>query len=267
MTDLSPKFDAKAAEPQLLTPSAYKQLLEQLLTQGTGFGKTKPVAAYKTQDIKIATLQSDGTGETEKKITVQPAYITLDVDQYPDTENDRLRKAVVRKTAQNWGEKVVHERELNTPDFKASGVWVSDEGKVGVKGFLFDYVSAEPNNPKCVLFNPNPEATRVCLELTQPVKIPVVWDGGFQIKTNGAFAVRERDVADLIAALKDINTGKATIEEALYSAPGVAKFDVYGMEPNFLGNNYGGVTLKAETASAVTSLTTKAGKPNGNKLG
>ncbi len=260
---ISGDFQGKAAAPDLMKPEQYKTLLENLLTQGTGFGKTEGVGAYLMQDILIQTQTSSGQNETAKPITVEKLYIVMDIAQYP---SDFLRGLVVKDIAKNWGGKIISERDLDAPDFKGPGIWTGKKS-----GFEFDYVKADESDAKSSLFKPNPEAFRVCLQLDEAVKIPVAW-GSFTIEKGGTLAIRERDVADLAKALHSIRSGEQTIEQALYKTDDkgntVAKFDVYGMEPKFLENNYNPVALKPETQAVTGTLAQTGGaKPKGKTFG
>lgn len=254
---LSGNFETKAAAPELLSPAAYKALLEDLVSNGAGYGKTEPVGAFLLEDIKLVTETSSGQDETAKTIKVEKLYIVMDKDQYP---SDYLRALVVKDIAKNWGGKIVRERDLDSPDFKGPGIWTGKQS-----GFDFDYVKADASNAQSSLYAPNPEAYRVCLTTDTAIKIPVAW-GTFTVEKGGTLAIRERDIAELAQALTAIRKGEQTIEQALYKTDDkgntVARFDVYGMEPGFLGNNYNPVTLKPQTAEIMASAAlAQASKP------
>lgn len=235
----------KAAPPSLMTPEAYCAMLEKLLGEGKGYGKTKGVGGYLMQDIKLETETSSGKTETVKNLTVEKLYVVMDLDQY---KSETVRKLVIKDIAKNWGGKTVHERDLESPDFKGPGLWTIKKGS-----FEFDYIPSDPNNLGTGAWKPNPEAFRVTLTTDTPIKMPVQW-GDFVVEKGGTVAIREKDVAELAAALQSIRSGEKTIEEALYakdkSGNTVSKFDIYGMEPKFLENNYDPVALKAATQEA-----------------
>jgi hypothetical protein len=241
MTELKKDFSEKAPPPALMEPETYRALLENLLATGLGYGKTKNVGGFLLQDIKLVTETSSGKGETEKKVSVEKLYVVMDLDQYP---GEQLRNLVMKDIAKNWGGKIVHERDLESPDFKGPGLWTIKQGS-----FEFDYLK-DGEDPLSSVYKPNPEAYRVTLESSSPLTFPVQW-GSFSIESGGTLAVRERDVKALADALQAIRSGKATAEEALYTTDQKGKtvslFDIYGMEPKFLENNYDPVTLKAET--------------------
>lgn len=238
---LSNKFGAESAKPEMLDAKAYQALLEGLVEKGTGLGKTQNVGAFLMRDFKVVTETRKGETETEKNIKVEPLYILLDTEHFP---LEQQRGLVVKDLAKNWAGKVIGERELNSPDYKAPGIWVNKQSAVE-----FDYVPVDPTDAKNSERQPNKEAYRVSLEIQKPVTIPVMWEGGFFIAEGGTLAVRERDVKALAEALQSVRDGKASAEEALFSKPGVAKFDVYGMEPGFAAKQYGGVSLKEETVT------------------
>ena len=144
---------------------------------------------------------------------------------------------------------MVGEKDMNAPDFKAPGIWT-----IKKKAFESDYIRCQGNDeygkPLC-LWAPNPDAFRVCLKITNPVTIPTPWGEPWPVGVNGAIAIREKEVPDLVEALTRIREGKATAEEALYTKDKagntVTKFDVYGMMPGFIDANYKNVALKPET--------------------
>lgn len=242
---IAPKFEEKAAQPTMVDAETYHALLKQLVAKGVGLGKTKNVGAFLMRDFKVVTETRKGEDETAKKITVEPVYILLDMDHFPLAQQ---RAMVVRDLARNWAGKVIGERDLDSPDYKAPGIWINKKSAVE-----FDYLPVDAADPTNSERKPNPEAYRVCLEMGKDVKVPVQWDGGFFIAKGGALAVRERDMVELGNALKSIASGQATVEEALFSKPGVAKFDVYGMEPGFAEKQYDAVTLKPETVAVQTT--------------
>ena len=266
MTDIAKSFDAtaeKKAPPALMDAETYRATLEALLAKGKGYGKTQNVGGFLLQDINLLTETSSGKVETQKSIKVEKFYVVLDVDQYP---SEFVRGLVIKDIAKNWGGKTVRERDLEEPDFKGPGLWTLKQGN-----FEFDYIPADPSNPKSSNWKPNPEAFRVCLQTTQAVNIPVQW-GTFVIEKGGHLAIRERDVVELATALQSIRDGKATAEEALYTkdAKGntVSKFDIYGMEPTFLDKNYNPVALKPETKAMKAAFAPKrAPKSPGNTAG
>jgi hypothetical protein len=256
-TTLTAAFTPPSASPELLSPQAYQALLETLLGQGQGYGKTENVGAFLLQDIKLTTETSGGEIETEKKVAVEKLYIVMDLAQYP---LEFARGLVVKDIAKNWGGKTIRERDLNDPDFKGPGLWTLKQGT-----FEADYLKAAESLISSV-FKPNPDAYRVCLTAAEDVKIPVQW-GDFLIRAGGTLAVREKDVAALADALQSIREGKATAEEALYTTDKggktVSRFDVYGMEPGFLGKNYNPVELKAATQSTLSTFKVAPKAPAG----
>lgn len=253
--NLSNTFAKKSAPPAMMDANTYQATLEKLLAQGEGYGKTANVGAFLLQDIKLVTETSSGKDETAKIIKVEKFYVVIDLAQYP---SEYLRGLVMKDIAKNWGGKTIHERDLNDPDFKGPGLWTVKQG-----AFDFDYVKADAQNVKSSTFKPNPEAYRVCLTVDKAVNIPVQWGGGFTVEAGGTLAIREKDVARLAEALKAVKAGKTTAEEALYTTDKdgktVTRFDIYGMEPSFLENNYNPVTLKDETKAIASDFT--AGTP------
>jgi hypothetical protein len=263
MTDISKDFSTEAAAPALMAPEAYRAVLERLLGEGQGYGKTKNVGGFLLPDIRIVTETSSGQNETAKNIAVEKFYLTLDTDQYP---SEYLRKLVVKDVAKNWGEKTVRERDWESADFRGPGIWTLKKG-----AFEGDYMPADPDNAQSTTWKPNPEAHRVTLTTDETVIIPVQW-GTFKIEAGGTLAIRQKDVAALAEALADIRAGTKTTADALYATDKegktVSKFDIYGMEPGFLEKNYDPVTLKAETQAVAAQFAPAAPKrpaANGNR--
>jgi hypothetical protein len=255
MTDLNKKFDDKAKAPELMEPEIYAATLRSLLARGKGYGKTENVAGFLLPDLHIVTETKTGLTETDKIVKVEKLYVIMDLNQYPQ---ELQRGLVIKDIAKNWGGKTIGERELEDPDFKGPGLWTNKQG-----AFEFDYVKANPSRTDSV-FKPNPEAYRVTLQTNDTVVIPVQW-GTFKVEAGGTLAIRERDISALAEALDSIAKGKATIEDALYAkndkGQTVAKFDVYGMEPKFLENNYNPVTLKASTQETQAAFKPKRPGP------
>ncbi len=250
MSAVANEFDEKAAPPAMTDAETYRALLEKLVAQGQGLGKTESVGGFLLRDMKIQTETSAGEVETTKDIKID-LFLLMDITQYPLHQQ---RQLIVEDLAAKWGKKTLGKRDLNSADLKKKGIWINKPGAVN-----FDYiVPANPEENSELL--PNPNATRVCLTIDKPVNIPVQWEGGFFIANGGTLAIRERDFKALTEALQSIKEGKATAEEALFSAPGVAKFDVYGMEPGFAEKQYGAVPLKAETSNIQAAQTDKAVK-------
>lgn len=245
---LTPKFDAKAADVQIMDAKAYHQLLENLLANGKGYGKTKNVGAFLLRDLNIETQTATGLKETTKTIKVESLYILMDLAVYP---LEKVRQLVIKNIAENWGRKIIGERELNDPDFQAAGIWVNKPGAVE-----FDYLKANPGVATDSVWKPNPDAYRVGVQVASTVKIPVQW-GDFKVEAGGHVVIRERDVQALHEALQSIREGKATVEQALYTTnekgQTLAKFDVYGIEPLTLGKTYDPVELKDATKAVMAS--------------
>lgn len=258
LTDQFPKKD----EPVLMSPDTYRATLEKLLAEGEGRGKTVNVGAYLLEDIKLVTETSSGKDETAKTVKVEKLYIVMDLDQY---KSEHVRGLVVKDIAKNWGGKTIGDRDLDSADFKGPGIWTIKQGS-----FEFDYLKADPNDRKNSLHVPNPDAFRVCDTVAETVIIPVQW-GTFTVEAGGTLAIREKDVAELAAALQSIRDGKATAEEALYTQDDkgntVARFDIYGMEPGFLENNYDPVELKPETKAVTAAFKSAPTQPQGKKKG
>ena len=237
--------DAAAAPAPLADAATYFNLLERLMAEGRGYGKTESVAAYKLSNLKLVTENADGR-TMENEIEIKPLYVVMDLAHYP---NEYVRRLVMEEVTSNFVRRLVGESDLNAPDFKGPGLWTAKTAS-----FDFDYnrsTELDEHGRPVNVYNPNPDAYRVCLNITAPLRIPTQWGEPWEIGVNGTLAVRERDVPALAAALADIRAGRKTPEEALLETKPdgrtLAKFDVYGMMPGFLEDNYKPVFLKPET--------------------
>ena len=230
-------------KPALMDATTYQSLLEKLLGDGEGYGKTRGVGAYLLPDLKLVTETASGKGETTKNVSVEKLYVVMDLDLY---QSEDVRKAVVKDIARRWGDKTVRESDLDSPDFKGPGLWTIKKGS-----FEFDYLP-QNEGKNDGLWKPNPEAFRVTLTTDGDINIPVQWGGGFVVETGGTIAIREKDVKDLADALQQVRAGTKSAHDALFtkdkSGAEVTTYDIYGMNPGFLQENYNPVSLKAETA-------------------
>jgi hypothetical protein len=245
-TNNKKNFDEKAAPPAMVGVEAYQALLEKLVAEGRGMGKTKAIGGFVMQDIKIDTETDTGKIETSRYINVEKVCICMDPDWYQDEEKRRL---IMERMVKLWGEKLTHVRPKDFPDFRGPGVWVNKESSV--RG---DYIIPDPDSETSSLFEPDPNATRVCLTITEPVNVRAPWGaGGFFIAKGGTLAIREKDLEALTETLASIRRGEKTAEEALLTQDDkgntIARFDVYGMYPHFAEVNYDPVVLKPETVA------------------
>ena len=105
--------------------------------------------------------------------------------------------------------------------------------------------------------DPSPAGTRICLQVEKSFVLPVQW-GEFTVSAGGALAIPEKNVPDLAQALREIRRGLATPEETLFSTDPkgkiISRFDVYGMEPGFMGQNFRPSPLEDSTREAITSI-------------
>jgi hypothetical protein len=241
---LSKEFETEASPPPpVLSPEAYRMLLEKLLGEGKGYGKTEAVAAYLLRDMGF--MEETPKGDVGHKVKVQPLYVVMDLKEWP---NEYGRSLVMQEIMVQYAKRMVGENEMNAPDFKAPGLWTNKPGS-----FEFDYIRRQDANGNFLnIYDANPEAYRVCFVVSAPVTIPTSWGKPWPIGAGGALAIRERDVPGLAAALQSIRDGQESIEEALFTTreedgATVTKFDVYGMMPGFITDNYKPVPLKDMT--------------------
>ncbi len=233
-------FQEKAAPPPVMAAGEYMAALEKLLAEGKGFGKTEPVAAYLLRDLMLMDESSN-----VQDVKIQQLYIVMDIKQWP---NEYGRSLVMQDIAVQYAKRVVGENHINDADFKGPGLWTAK--KSAVEG---DYARRADKNEygrANNVWDPNPQAFRLALTFNKAATIPTQW-GTWTIEAGGALAVREKDIPELAAALQSVRDGKATAETALYTidkdGKAVAKFDVYGMAPQFLEENYKTVNLTEAT--------------------
>jgi hypothetical protein len=236
--------NTEAAPKPLMCPEEYQSLLENLLADGDGMGKTEPVAAYQMSDMRLVTEKD--TQKTEQQIKIERLYLVMDLKVYPNTY---ARSLTVQEIAVSYARRILGEGDINSPDFDGPGVWTTKK-----EAFEFDYTPRKsgeiydsfgrPNS----IYDPCPDAYRICLTVKQPITIPTQWGQPYEIETGGALAIRERDVRALSDALQSVRDGLMTVQQALYKDnTSTARFDVYGMDPGFLKDNYNKVALKPET--------------------
>ena len=95
--------DAAAAPAPLADADTYYHLLERLMGEGKGYGKTEAVAAYKLSNLRLVTQQEDGR-ETEHEIEIKPLYVVMDTAHYP---NEYVRKLVMEEVTSNFVRRLV----------------------------------------------------------------------------------------------------------------------------------------------------------------
>ncbi|MCC7037697.1 MAG: hypothetical protein IT560_10390 [Alphaproteobacteria bacterium] len=233
-------FQDKAAPPPVMAAGEYLAALEKLLAEGKGFGKTEPVAAYLLRDLMLMDEASNA-----QAVKIQQLYIVMDITQWP---NEYGRSLVMQDIAVQYAKRVVGENDINAADFKGPGLWTAKKSS-----FEGDYIRragsneyGRPNN----VWEPDPQAFRLALAFNKAATIPTQW-GTWTIEAGGTLAVREKDIPALAEALQAVRDGRATAESALYTVgkdgTPVAKFDVYGMAPEFLEDNYKPVNLSEAT--------------------
>ena len=246
-TPLSSQFNENAPAPQVLEPEAYRQLLEKLLGEGTGWGKTEAVAAYFMGPMQF--INQTPAGDEKEEIEVKPLYVVMDLKEWPNTYG---RKLCVMDITERYGRRMVGEADINAPDFTAPGIWTAPKN-----AFEGDYIRRQGNDEygePLRIYDPDPAAFRICMEIDQAVTIPTHWGEPWPARPGGCIAVREREVPELVAALQEIRAGRKTAEQALYTTDRdgkvITKFDVYGMNPGFLKKNYKPVSLLPQTVAA-----------------
>lgn len=244
-TALSHIFEKQSPPPPVIKGQAYYDLLSSLLDEGQGYGKTEPIAAYLLRNLRLV----DSNTDTENDIEIKPVYLVMDLAEYP---NEYARSLILQEIWTKYVENILAEEKVNSPDFKGAGLWT-----VKQSSFEEDYMRRETLDGKgkrVPIYDPDPEAFRLCLSVENRMTIPVQW-GTYTVKKGGTLAVRAKDVQALAAALKEIDKGHDSIDNALFTTNNqgnkVAKFDVYAMEPDFLENNYKTVALSTEVSKTL----------------
>ena len=249
---LSPIFEEQTPPLPVMEPEAYRDLLEQLMMQGQGYGKTEPIAAYLFRNLRLVNSDTNQQEEVE----IKPVYLVMDLTEWP---NEYGRSLVIKDIWEQYASNILEEQDINVPDFQGPGMWTAKQSS-----FEDDYNRREEVDNwgrRLHVYDPDPTAFRVCLEVEERLTIPVPW-GTYPMRKGSTLAVRSRDVEALSEALLSVRNGEASIEEALYETTKdgktVSKFDVYGMEPEFLENNYKSVVLEDHVTTAITKISPAA---------
>ena len=242
-----------------MQPEEYRLLLEDLLSNGQAFGKTEPVAAYFAQNIELDRTDDDGNVIGTSVLEIKPAYIIMDTKYLT---NEYARMLTAKDIMAQYAMSVLGLRDINHPEYKGPAIWTAKPS-----AFEGDYTRREglnEYNKPSNIWDPNPAAFRLTLQFNKAATLPVEW-GTYPMQAGSTLAVRSKDIPALADALQSIRDGKATAEEALYTAGSngepVAKFDVYGMEPGFLQDNYKPVELEEETRQVLKDFA----RPRANK--
>jgi len=240
--------DVTPEPPPVVNAYAYEKLLSRLLTEGSGYGKTEPIAAYLLRDVFLIQephpKNKQPPTDVGHSIGLEQKYVVMDLSLW---KNEFIRGLALQEIFVDYAKRLIGEKDINAPDFKSPGVWT-----VKKSAFEFDYHRREgvdENGKPLNIYDPNPDAYRLCLECTEPVTIPTQWGEPWAIGAGGTLAIRERDVEKLAEALQAVRQG-AKIRDTLYNPPRgkqFSKLDVYGMAPGFLGSNYNRISLHQKT--------------------
>lgn len=241
-----------------MQPEEYRLLLEDLLANGQAFGKTEPVAAYFAKNIELDKTDEAGNVVSTSVLEIVPAYIVMDTKYLT---NEYARMLTAKDIMAQYAMGVLGLKDVNHPDYKGPAIWTAKPS-----AFESDYTRrtelneyGKPSN----IWDPNPQAFRLTLQFNKAATIPVEW-GTYPMQPGSTLAVRSKDIPALAEALQSIRDGKATAEEALYAtnAQGetAARFDVYGMEPGFLQDNYKPVELEEKTRAVLDAFARRRAK-------
>ena len=259
-TSNTSSFNDKAKPPRVMDAEDYRQLLEELLAKGKGYGKSERVAAYEMSDIVLGVEKRIKKKKVDGKETigVEKLYLVMDLKQWP---NAYVRMLGMKEIGSQYFARVAGEQQINAHDFKAPGLWTSKK-----KAFEADYTATDEldeNGNHASIYNPNPDNFRICMTVKNDMTIPVTW-GTYMIGKGGALAVRQQHMEQVAAALDDVRAGRKTAEDALFetdkNGKRVARFDVYGMDPGFLDDNYKPIALAPETLAIAEKFTERLPK-------
>lgn len=217
----------------------YAQLLEKLVNEGERVGKTESIYLYdfandpelKDKKLTIITKNMDVISQKEDK----PSYNVYDPEQQPKRQNVLIIDKKVYNTPEKREALIKRARMMlmTTGEFKIEGIYMNERRKIA-DDYLFD----NSGKSEIQVAAPNPEAVRVACKITdKAVTIPVQWDAsGYVIEKDGSIVVREKDMLELKAALKQYRTDGNP--EHILQPDGKAKLDVYGTDPFFVEDNY-----------------------------
>lgn len=237
----------------------YHEVLKNLVFLGDAASKKSEIIAFPMVGMRANTLNTAGGVETTKDLATFDDYMVFDAGKGADgkpkftyeTANKIFHKffefyADAMATAPAEVLAQINNGEMDARiTIAGRDIWT-----IRNKNFKTDY-EADKNHPG--VYHVKPGTGRLCDPILEDRNMPVQWEGGFNARAGGRYAVRFSDVPVLVEALKSIEDGKCSIREALYDSKGNAKFDIYGMDPKFYEDNYEKTNLPKEAADAIDS--------------
>jgi len=226
-----------------LTQEEYVDLVERLLAEGVfAVKKSTLIALPLSPNFRIQTLAKEGKTETTRDVDYSGPYVAFDPQDFtPEGANNVLDKILEGYKSQ-YNELPEQVRaQINRGEIvayaTASGesIWTID-----AKNLKRDYHLSEDDHLAAGgVYEVNQGTGRLCLPIDRNMKIPVNWEGGFDVPEGGTIAIAFSDVPALIESLNKFKSGELTIEEALVGSNFITKFDIYGMKDGFFETSYG----------------------------
>ncbi|GAB5389937.1 MAG: hypothetical protein Alpg2KO_29050 [Alphaproteobacteria bacterium] len=224
----------------LLLPEEYHSLLLRLVSEGEPAGKTRSVAGYLLRNLTFVT---EDQPLRDNRVGVQPHYVVMDTDLWP---NEYAQKLAMEEIFRQYAHQVIEADDINAPEFKGPGIWTAKRN-----AFEEDYKRSTeigPDGKRVNIYHPDPLAHRLCLDMDsdQSFTMPTSW-GSYPMQKGSTLTIRAKHLRALGQALRSIEVGLQTAEQALYTKDDkgrtVARFDIYGMDPGFRADNYDTVAL------------------------
>jgi hypothetical protein len=223
-----------------LSPDEYFGLVQALICGGVAYQKKAGVHAFHLTPLVVITQNSASGEETEKKISLDHTLIFDGAHYTREQAKDTFRFIFTNYGQMNSSTDLIggdFMRAINNGDLELAysvrgyGIWTMTP-----KNFKKDYEMTADGS-----YHVKEGTTRFCLDVDRSFSMPVAW-GSFGVRAQGTVAARTEDLPQIIAALDDVSAKRKTVQEALYQQDGkggfVARFDIYGMDPNFRIDNY-----------------------------
>lgn len=256
----------KETPAEAIGPETYLHVLEILLAEGQMWQRTKPVYAFMLANFTFnEKIKAYGqlTGNTKLHSSyVAPDYVVMCPEEY---RSEYVRSLVVKDIMHKYAERIISQADINSPkeEFGGPNIWTSKQ-KAFEKAYTSDQpLSTDPTvadyeKNRVRLYQPNPEAAKLCLLFNEKAIVPMPWlqdahPGVWPMEVNGALAITEANLPALIDAVADVKKAGGTREaifQHLYKDEQeqmIPKFDIYGMEAGFLDNTHRIIAPKAET--------------------
>lgn len=225
---------------QKLKPEEYFQLVMNLVCQGVAYQKRAGIHAHKMFPLAIVTQNSAEGMETRNEINLD-RVIVFDAAHYSKGQAKDITRFIFNEYGQMLSSpdlidkdfvQAINNGELKLScDIKGYGIWT-----MAPKNFKSDYVFSEKDD----LHKVKEGTTRFCTDVDRNFVMPVKW-GDFTVRNKGTIAARTEELLQIIEALEDVQAKRKSVLDAFYVNENnvlKARFDIYGMDPNFRIDNY-----------------------------